>query len=79
MVVFSFSLSLSLSCAVQIEHQAHGAKTNDPCINRHDDERLILRDGATLPAQGVGHETEISFFKMADYEAYKQDPVLKWN
>ena len=27
---------------------------------------------------GVKNETEISVFRLADYEEYKKDPALKW-
>ena len=30
---------------LKIEHQAHGAKTNDPVINYENDEELILKPG----------------------------------
>ena len=63
---------------LQIEHQAHGSKTSDPCINREEDERLILRGDDTLREAGVKNETEISVFRRADYEEYKKDPALKW-
>ena len=59
---------------LQIEHQAHGAKTSDPVINREDDDKLILKDGVTLAEAGVKNETEISFFKLSDYQAYQADP-----
>lgn len=60
----------------KIEHQAHGAKTSDPVINRDDDEKLILKSDMTLAEAGVKNETEISFFKLADYETYKADPEV---
>ncbi len=62
----------------QIEHHAHGAKTNDPVINCEDDEMLILKDGETLANQKVRNETEISFFKLADYLNYKKSPNRQW-
>jgi len=62
----------------KIEHQAHGSKTSDPCINREEDDRLILRGDVTLREAGVKNETEISVFRLADYEEYKKDPALKW-
>jgi len=62
----------------KIEHQAHGSKTSDPCINREEDDRLILKNDVTLREAGVKNETEISVFCRADYEDYKNDPALKW-
>ncbi|GAB6030982.1 hypothetical protein CHUAL_007805 [Chamberlinius hualienensis] len=56
---------------LKIQHQAHGAKTNDPLINTEDDDNLILKPNQTLREAGVRHETEISFFNMKDYSNYK--------
>lgn len=61
---------------LQIEHQAHGAKTSDPVINRTDDDLLILKPSQTLAEGGVKHETEIAFFKRADYMAYQANPDI---
>jgi hypothetical protein len=55
----------------QIETHRFGHKTNDPLMNLEDDDKLILKPGLTLDQQGVGDETEISFFNMADYISYK--------
>ncbi|XP_050685934.1 UPF0538 protein C2orf76 homolog [Eriocheir sinensis] len=63
---------------LKIETHAYGFKTNDPVINRMDDERLIIKGGRSLRECGVRHETEISFFKMGDYQKYKENPVMVW-
>jgi len=64
---------------LKIEHQAHGAKTNDPLINKDADESLILGDDtATLSQAGVKNETTITFFKYDDYLEYKNNPTLVW-
>lgn len=63
---------------LKIEHQAHGAKTNDPLINKNDDESLVLEEEATLSDCGVKNETTISFFKKDDYLSYKDNPTLLW-
>jgi len=64
---------------LKIEHQAHGAKTNDPLINKEADESLILADDqATLSQAGVKNETTITFFKYDDYLQYKDNPTLVW-
>lgn len=55
---------------LQIEHQAHGSKSNDPVINTEND--LFLRNGATLKEADVRNETELAFFKLTDYQAYLQ-------
>jgi len=59
--------------SLKIETRRFGFKSNDPLINREDDEELILKTGLGLAEQGVGHETEISFFNMADYLEYKMN------
>jgi len=64
---------------LKIEHQAHGAKTNDPVINCENDEDLILKPGKQLKDMGIKNETEISLFKMSDYMSYKGNPVLRWS
>lgn len=56
---------------MKIEHQAHGAKTNDPVINTENDEELILKPGNTLQNSDVRNETEIAFFNLADYLSYQ--------
>jgi len=60
----------SFNC-MKIEHQAHGAKTNDPVINTENDDELILKPGNTLQDSHVRHETEIAFFNLSDYLSYQ--------
>ena len=55
---------------LQIEHQAHGAKTSDPVMNCEKDIELILKPGQSLSQSNVRHETEIAFFKLSDYQVY---------
>jgi len=55
---------------LKIEHQAHGFKTNDPLINTENDENLILKSGMKLYKQGITDQTEVSFFRLADYRTY---------
>ena len=50
----------------QIEHQAHGAKTNDPVMNCENDEELILKPGQSLSQSNIRHETELAFFKVIE-------------
>lgn len=63
---------------LKIETHAHGAKTNDPVINREDDAKLVLKPHQLLRDCGIKHETEISFFKKEDYLKYKEKPELVW-
>ncbi|KAK7153607.1 hypothetical protein R3I94_007103 [Phoxinus phoxinus] len=63
---------------MKIIHQAHGAKTNELVMSLEDDEKLILRDGCRLRACGVANETELAFFKMADYKQFKANPQTEW-
>ncbi|CAH1789961.1 unnamed protein product, partial [Owenia fusiformis] len=62
---------------LKIEHKAHGAKTSDPIINRDNDE-MILKKGSTIVESGIENETELSYFKLEDYERYKQNPEVIW-
>ena len=67
----TFSLSNPFfSNSFQIEHQAHGAKTNDPVMNCDNDDLLILKPGQTLSLCNIKSETEVAVFKMTDYQAY---------
>ena len=60
-------------------YHAHGAKTNNPMINVSQDESLLLRDEeATLFEMGIRHESEVSLFNYAEYRAYCENPILKW-
>ncbi|XP_043930929.1 UPF0538 protein C2orf76 homolog [Protopterus annectens] len=63
---------------MKIIHQAHGAKTNELIVSLEDDDKLILKDNATLKAAGIGHETEVAFFCNEDYEKYRADPKTVW-
>lgn len=63
---------------LKIETQAHGFKTNDPVINKENDERLILKPEQQLKDCDVKNETEISFFMMEDYLKYKENPEVVW-
>ncbi|XP_030642028.1 UPF0538 protein C2orf76 homolog isoform X2 [Chanos chanos] len=63
---------------MKIIHQAHGAKTNELVMSLEDDDKLILRNGLSLRECGVANETELAFFKIADYEEYKANPQTVW-
>lgn len=60
---------------LKIQHQPHGFKTNDPVINKDNDDELILKLDKSLKECGVVNETEISLFKMSDYLQYKKNPT----
>jgi len=55
---------------LKIECQPHGAKSNDPLINRSSDPSLILKPNLILRAQGIREGTEISYFCNEDYLKY---------
>ncbi|XP_078704025.1 UPF0538 protein C2orf76 homolog [Branchiostoma floridae x Branchiostoma belcheri] len=63
---------------LKLEFKAHCNKTNNPVINTGEDEKLMLKSGATLRESGVEHETEISFFKREEYENFVENPVTRW-
>ena len=63
---------------LKISHQAGGFKANDIVINTDNDQDLILVGEKMLAECGVISETELSFFKREEYEAYKKNPVKKW-
>ena len=63
---------------LKISHQAGSFKANDIVINLEDDELLILPGEKTLEECGVMSETELSFFTLAAYQAYKLKPETKW-
>ncbi|KAH8152422.1 uncharacterized protein LAJ45_03262 [Morchella importuna] len=60
--------------------KAQGTKTQNLIINMEDkdDEKIFRDDSKTLAEYGCEHETEISFFNMADYLEFKADPTEKW-
>ncbi|KJE90654.1 hypothetical protein CAOG_01929 [Capsaspora owczarzaki ATCC 30864] len=62
---------------IKIHSQAFGAKTNNPIINLdHDD--WVLDPARTLHEQGVKHETELSMYRLEDYNTYKAHPSTVW-
>eukprot|EP00058_Branchiostoma_floridae_P015199 XP_002600687.1 hypothetical protein BRAFLDRAFT_67751 [Branchiostoma floridae] len=63
---------------MKLEFKAHGNKTNNPLMNTEDNDKLMLKPCATLRDSGVENETEISFFKREEYEAFVQNPVTRW-
>ncbi|XP_063692456.1 UPF0538 protein C2orf76 homolog [Bolinopsis microptera] len=63
---------------LKISHQAGSFKANDIVINLEDDKLLILPGEKTLEECGVMSETELSFFTLAAYQAYKLKPETKW-
>lgn len=63
---------------LKIEHKAHGAKTSDPVINTEKDEVLLVQLDKSLSENGIENETQLSLFKMEDYQQYKEKKVIKW-
>jgi len=59
--------------------KAHGAKTTNLIINMDHDEWIFDDDVRTLAELGTENETEISFFNRTAYEAFKQNPEIRWD
>ncbi|CAG8510365.1 13033_t:CDS:2 [Ambispora gerdemannii] len=61
--------------------KAHGTKSQNLTINLdHDNDWVLNDDQATLISCGLENETELSFFDLAAYQAYKTHPdVIKWD
>ncbi|KAJ3094884.1 hypothetical protein HDU97_007513 [Phlyctochytrium planicorne] len=56
---------------------SHGTKSQNLIINlEHEDK--FLQDGTTLAEEGIDNETEISFFNLEAYLAFKNHPETKW-
>ncbi|KAI9336429.1 hypothetical protein DFJ73DRAFT_850499 [Zopfochytrium polystomum] len=64
--------------SLKLYMKAHGAKTSNLIINLDHDEDWFFDDSKTLAELGVEHETEISYFNRAEYDAYKAHPDTKW-
>ncbi|KAG5438693.1 hypothetical protein PCANB_002413 [Pneumocystis canis] len=62
---------------LKIYAYAHKTKTSNRVINLDHDE-WILDPIMTLATCGIQHETELSFFRMSDYEQFKACPEEKW-
>lgn len=66
---------------LKVYTHAHGSKTVNLVINfEHDDDWTldIKNESKKLVDYGIGNETEISLFKMADYLTFKENPEEKW-
>ncbi|KAF6764917.1 cytoplasmic protein [Ephemerocybe angulata] len=59
--------------------KAHGAKTSNLIINLDHDDWILNDDEKTLEELGFENETEVSFFHLADYTAFKQNPETSWD
>lgn len=53
-------------------------KPNDLVINKENDNDLIVQGDKTLSAYAITNETELSYFSMQEYEAYKSGSGTKW-
>ncbi|CCG84526.2 protein of unknown function [Taphrina deformans PYCC 5710] len=58
--------------------RAHGSKTTNLIINLDHEDWLLRDEHAILRDLGIENESELSFFKYDDYEAFKNDPTEKW-
>ncbi|KAJ3259403.1 hypothetical protein HK103_002329 [Boothiomyces macroporosus] len=56
---------------------AHGTKSQNLIINLNDD-GFLTDNSKKLSQVGIENETEISFFKLADYNVFKANPEIKW-
>ncbi|KAJ0005755.1 hypothetical protein NQD34_015649 [Periophthalmus magnuspinnatus] len=63
---------------MKVIHQAHGAKTNDLVMSLDDQDKPFLQENQTLRDAGVSNETELAFFKKADYDIFKANPQVAW-
>ncbi|KAG1843604.1 hypothetical protein DFJ58DRAFT_687612 [Suillus subalutaceus] len=59
--------------------KAHGAKTTNLIINMDHDDWIFDDDACTLAELGIENETEISFFNHAAYNAFKENPEIRWD
>lgn len=57
---------------------AHGSKTTNLIINLDHDDWILSEPNVKLGDLDVQNETELSLFRLADYEAFKKDPTEKW-
>ncbi|KAJ2718204.1 hypothetical protein GGI07_005848 [Coemansia sp. Benny D115] len=62
---------------LKIYTHAFGHKTQNLIINL-EDEGFLNDDDAMLDFVGVKHETELSFFNKAAYDAFAANPEIKW-
>lgn len=63
---------------MKIIHQAHGAKTNDLVMSLDDQDKPFLQGNESLRAVGIANETELAFFRKADYDVFKANPQTAW-
>lgn len=59
--------------------KAHGAKTTNLIINMDHDDWIFDDDARTLAELGIENETEISFFNRVAYNAFKENPEIRWD
>ncbi|KAI9779543.1 MAG: hypothetical protein M1839_007351 [Geoglossum umbratile] len=59
--------------------KAQETKTMNLIINLDNDESLLFTDDqSSLASCGCEHETDVSFFKLQEYESFKANPEQKW-
>jgi len=64
---------------VKLYTKAHGAKTTNLIINLDHDDWILNDESAILASLGFENETEVSFFNRELYEAFKMNPLTKWD
>ncbi|KIL69508.1 hypothetical protein M378DRAFT_678122 [Amanita muscaria Koide BX008] len=64
---------------IKLYTKAHSAKTTNLIINLDHDDWILNEDNKVLADVGFEHETEVSIFNRAHYEAFKQDPKTGWD
>lgn len=64
---------------IKLYTKAHSAKTTNLIINLDHDDWILNEDNKVLADVGIEHETEVSIFNKAHYEAFKQDPKTGWD
>jgi len=63
---------------IKLYTKAHGAKTTNLIINLDHDDWILDDDSKLLVDVGFENETEVSFFNLGLYEAFKVNPETRW-
>jgi len=63
---------------IKLYTKAHGAKTTNLIINLDHDDWILDDDSKLLMDVGFENETEVSFFNMELYQAFKTNPETRW-
>eukprot|EP00276_Gloeochaete_wittrockiana_P013336 CAMPEP_0184335586 /NCGR_PEP_ID=MMETSP1089-20130417/4129_1 /TAXON_ID=38269 ORGANISM="Gloeochaete wittrockiana, Strain SAG46.84" /NCGR_SAMPLE_ID=MMETSP1089 /ASSEMBLY_ACC=CAM_ASM_000445 /LENGTH=119 /DNA_ID=CAMNT_0026660319 /DNA_START=50 /DNA_END=406 /DNA_ORIENTATION=+ len=63
---------------LKVYYHPHGMKPNHLVINLETDDDFLTDLDKTLTEYGLVPETELSFFNMAEYTHFKENPEMKW-